>query len=71
MRSKKKATLFTLEYFLKLIINDLLMPHISSNLLHDYMLEIESGWKSSQLLPFAKQIIDYREETKYYKSFTI
>jgi hypothetical protein len=55
-KPKKKATLFTLEYFLKLIIKDLLMPHTSSNLPHDFMLEIESKWKSSQLPPFAPQV---------------
>jgi hypothetical protein len=56
MKPKKKATLFTPKYFLKLIINDLLMPHTSSNLPHDYMLEIESGWKFNQLPPFALQV---------------
>jgi hypothetical protein len=52
-KPKNKATFFTPKYFLKLIIKDLLMPHTSSNLLHDSMLEIESRWKSSQLPPFA------------------
>jgi hypothetical protein len=55
---KKKTTLFTPEYFLKLIIKDLFMPHTSSNLPHDFMLEIESRWKSNQLPPFALQVVD-------------
>jgi hypothetical protein len=50
---KRKATLFTPKYFLKLIIKDLLMPHALNNLPHNLMLEIESGWKSNQLPPFA------------------
>jgi hypothetical protein len=55
-KPKEKAALFTPEYFLKLIIKDLIKPHTSSNLPHDCMLEIESGWKSSQLPPFAPQV---------------
>jgi len=39
---KDKVALLTLKYFLKFIIKDLLMPHTSSDLPHDYMLEIES-----------------------------
>jgi hypothetical protein len=49
---KKKLPFLTPEYFLKLSIKDLLMPHALNNLPHDFMLEIESGWKSSQLPPF-------------------
>ncbi len=55
-KPKKKATLLLPEYFLKFIIKDLLMPHALNNLLHDFMLEIESGWKSNQLPPFALQV---------------
>jgi hypothetical protein len=31
------------------------MPHTLSNLPHDFMLEIESRWKSNQFPPFAPQ----------------
>jgi len=32
------------------------MPHTLNNLLHDFMLEIESEWKSNQLPPSALQV---------------
>jgi hypothetical protein len=50
---KEKVAFLTPKYFLKFIIKDLLMPHTSSNLPHDCMLEIESRQKSSQLPIFA------------------
>jgi hypothetical protein len=42
-KPKRKTTFFMLEYFLKLIIKNLLMPHTSSNLPHDICWRLKAG----------------------------